>query len=745
MTSSNTYFFPTNHPALQNHDSIRAYQGITTLRALFLFIAAYLLSTVTELGTNWILLGLAGMAGTIAGSRLAFSRLNFLGLLVTLTALALGFFLFDSLAAWARLPKELGVLAAANILAHLELIAFCVAVGFVSAFLFWRFSFLVTLEILALCLAAIYLFSGHRNYRFDTPQFINALAWSLGWGNLATLILIGSALVALVILYLFLSSLPARPLPHAREISLSQRGQWGILASGLLSLLFVAGYFFISVGLYRHYSAEEITRTASGVGQGGNEGLSPLGFHSALGSTNQPAALVRLEGDYNENPFVPFLYLREGALSAFSGKEMVIANSKYDTDLPNLPPETAFVLDPAPELPNRTPVVQSVYLLADHKIAFGLDLPLSLTRLKNPNTGRFRGTYLVKSIAPAYTLKDLQGAAVGSPDWDSETWKHYLEQHHDPRYADMAKRITADAVSPVHQAFLLAEYLTENSIYTLSPNHDVAKDQDPVEPYLFGDMRGYCVHFAHAMVYMLRAVGLPARIATGYLTDYSQAKDGHILLRMSDRHAWAEVYLTEFGWVPFDVQPHQVESHADSQVDSKLLEELMGLLEPEEEILPKEILKDEANIIEQGNFLGKVLLRIVLLFLVLAALTLVFVKVVILNRWRVSSSKEAQVINGTEMLIAMLYDLGIRRSVGETRSEFRQRLMKDYQLKTLQSSELLVKARYSGAGAVTLEDDDVLATVRKDLTSLNSHFGAKRWLAYIRPGSVFAKLSGGLS
>ena len=101
---------------------------------------------------------------------------------------------------------------------------------------------------------------------------------------------------------------------------------------------------------------------------------------------------------------------------------------------------------------------------------------------------------------------------------------------------------------------------------------------------------------------MLRSLGIPARIATGYLTDLSQAKDGHILLRMSDRHAWAEAYITQKGWVPFDTQPEQVESHADTQVDLKLLEELMGLVGPGEELFDEDLLDGETGVIEPNSY-----------------------------------------------------------------------------------------------------------------------------------------------
>lgn len=732
------------HPAFRNPGSLRAYYGIVALRVLFFSLAAYLLSLITDLGTNWLALAMTCSVGVVLGSRLAFSKINLMGLLVGGASAILIFRLLTFITSTIPVPASIGTLGLVNLISHLELLLLGAGFGLVSTFFFWRFSALVTAEIVVLCLTTILLFSGHRNYRFDTPQIINSLAWSIGWGNLATIILIGSLLVSLVILYLFLSTLPSRPHPRLDEVPLSHRGRIGLLGAGLLSIVFVGGYLLISLDVYRSYAQDELSKTGSGVGQGASEGMSPLGFHSALGSTNQPAALVRLEGDYKDNPFVPMLYLRESALSEFNGKEMVIANSKYDTDVPSLLPESAYSLNPIPNAPNRSEVTQSIYLLADHKLAFGIDFPISYTRLKNPNPGRFRGVYQAKSLAPAYKRDQLKGAALGDPSWDEETWKHYLAQHQDQRYAELAKEVTKDAVSQVDQAFKLASYLSAESIYTLSPNHEVQPNDDPVAPYLFGDRRGYCVHFAHAMTYMLRSLGIPARIGTGYLTDLSQAKDGHILLRMSDRHAWAEAYLAGYGWVPFDVEPTQVESHADSQIDMKLLEELMGLLEPEEEILPKNLLDDESNIVEDGNWIGVLALRTFGAAALAFMLWVVWTKAAILLLWKHTSSKTKLLRLGTLMLVAILYDLGIRRRGGETRSEFRQRLITSYKLRTLETANILTKAYYSQSDSSALDSIDVRSTIMQDLEALRAKFGRKILLAYLNPASVLARFGGAL-
>jgi hypothetical protein len=388
------------------------------------------------------------------------------------------------------------------------------------------------------------------------------------------------------------------------------------------------------------------------------------------------------------------MYLRESALSTFNGKEMVFAGRAYDTDLPVIPPRDSFSRNEDPELGERTPLIQSIYLLAEHDHAFASDYPASIVQLKNPRPNRFKATYRAYSIAPAFSLSGILDYQVGDPRWSSEIREHFLTKHPDNRYFDLARELTKDAKSPVAQLNAITKHLSKTAIYTLTPNHNVKPNDDPVAPFLFGDHRGYCVHFAHAIVYMARSLGIPARIGTGYLTDLSQAKDGHMLLRMSDRHAWAEAFISGIGWIPFDIQPEQVESHAETQVDAKLLEELMGTLEPGEEILPKELVKDEAGFTEASEdwIPGK---NWILSIIIGPIFALYLIKIFIRYRWHIAPTPSLALRWAYISAASTLYDIGIKRSYGETRSQFACRTPEEI-LKPI--SQLLTKRAYSASG-----------------------------------------------
>ncbi|MFC7301663.1 transglutaminase TgpA family protein [Cognatiluteimonas weifangensis] len=73
-----------------------------------------------------------------------------------------------------------------------------------------------------------------------------------------------------------------------------------------------------------------------------------------------------------------------------------------------------------------------------------------------------------------------------------------------------------------------------------------------VDEFLFDTRAGFCEHFSSAFVVLMRAAGIPARVVTGYVGGYRNPIGGYWLVRNSDAHAWAEVWLEGRGWVRVD-------------------------------------------------------------------------------------------------------------------------------------------------------------------------------------------------
>ena len=85
--------------------------------------------------------------------------------------------------------------------------------------------------------------------------------------------------------------------------------------------------------------------------------------------------------------------------------------------------------------------------------------------------------------------------------------------------------------------------------YTLAPP---LLGLDSVDEFLFSTQAGYCEHFASSFVVLMRAAGIPARVVTGYQGGWWNKAGNYLLIRHSDAHAWAEVWIEKQGWVRVD-------------------------------------------------------------------------------------------------------------------------------------------------------------------------------------------------
>ncbi len=136
-----------------------------------------------------------------------------------------------------------------------------------------------------------------------------------------------------------------------------------------------------------------------------------------------------------------------------------------------------------------------------------------------------------------------------------------LPQGFNPRARELAAgwRSKADNETGIVQE-ALAYFHQQEFFYTLEPP---LLGRDSVDDFLFNTRRGFCEHYASAFVFLMRAAGIPARVVTGYQGGELNAVGNYYIVRQSDAHAWAEVWLAGHGWQRIDptaaVAPARVE------------------------------------------------------------------------------------------------------------------------------------------------------------------------------------------
>ena len=119
------------------------------------------------------------------------------------------------------------------------------------------------------------------------------------------------------------------------------------------------------------------------------------------------------------------------------------------------------------------------------------------------------------------------------------------------RVQALARRITASAPTRYDKIRAIEAWLGANVRYSihapLAP-HNV----DVVDDFLFRSRVGWCEQVASSLIVMARSVGIPARLATGFVPGSRDSLTGQFTVRERDAHAWAEIYFPGVGWQPFD-------------------------------------------------------------------------------------------------------------------------------------------------------------------------------------------------
>jgi transglutaminase-like putative cysteine protease len=160
--------------------------------------------------------------------------------------------------------------------------------------------------------------------------------------------------------------------------------------------------------------------------------------------------------------------------------------------------------------------------------------------------------YTVVSLAPSPTVAELRARSSLTATFPADITEHYLAlpEGLPRRVHNLARQVVGDAPTRYDQARALEQYLRAYP-YTLDLPAPPT-DRDLVDYFLFDLQKGYCDYYASAMVVMARALGVPARFATGYAQGTYDYDRGQWVVAEKDGHSWAEVYFGSIGWVEFE-------------------------------------------------------------------------------------------------------------------------------------------------------------------------------------------------
>ena len=169
--------------------------------------------------------------------------------------------------------------------------------------------------------------------------------------------------------------------------------------------------------------------------------------------------------------------------------------------------------------------------------------------------------YQMNSFISRATKEDLRAAGT---DYGGFIRDHYLQlpESLPQRVRDLAAEVTRDAETPLDKAFAVRDYLRGDAFTYSRDIEKPPRGADAVDHFLFEAKEGYGDYFSSAMTVMLRAVGVPARLAAGYAAGEIPEGGGRRAVRDSDSHGWTQVYFPEYGWIDFEPTPKWPEAGA---------------------------------------------------------------------------------------------------------------------------------------------------------------------------------------
>ncbi len=118
---------------------------------------------------------------------------------------------------------------------------------------------------------------------------------------------------------------------------------------------------------------------------------------------------------------------------------------------------------------------------------------------------------------------------------------------------EQARKVAGRTQSPYAAVVALERWFRATGGFTYSEQPPAVSGVPPLVGFVLQTKAGYCQHFAGAMALMVRLLGIPARVAAGFVS--GRYANGEWTITDHDAHTWVEVWFRGYGWLPFDPTP----------------------------------------------------------------------------------------------------------------------------------------------------------------------------------------------
>ncbi|MBQ8402941.1 MAG: transglutaminase domain-containing protein [Clostridia bacterium] len=265
----------------------------------------------------------------------------------------------------------------------------------------------------------------------------------------------------------------------------------------------------------------------------------------AAKSPDGETVLYSIYGDYSG-----FVYLGGSTFGSFTGKSWV-SSEKYPkliegTYAASYLTSYALRASNAPKHHMQIKPVSSIYALP-----YYMDMDTSGYDVQKNDTfytGSYTTYELDYYLFNQYPVHDSEEIMAYEREYSAFVHENYLDLYNDETAAFLKELIEEEGFTAEDPEIIekVAEYIQGAGEYSTEYNRELDSAENIVIAFLRDYKEGICKHYASSAVMLYRALGIPARYATGYAA-YLQAGKW-VSIFPEDAHAWAEVYVDGMGW-----------------------------------------------------------------------------------------------------------------------------------------------------------------------------------------------------
>ena len=211
----------------------------------------------------------------------------------------------------------------------------------------------------------------------------------------------------------------------------------------------------------------------------------------------------------------------------------------------------------------------------------------------------------------AYSMGSVVSMATNDDLREAESsYNRFITDHYLQLPASLPRRVrflslqlTREHSNPLDKALAVQEFLRGPAFTYLRDIDAPPRGADGVDHFLFEAKTGYSDYFASSMAVLLRAAGVPTRMASGYSPGELEQASGRRFIRDSDSHVWAQVYFPGYGWINFEPTPNWIiQARVPGGVEGIELSESGGDIDlPDPDTLNPDLEFQDGDLLEENE------------------------------------------------------------------------------------------------------------------------------------------------